>query len=274
MFVNFCSFLFNNANFLKENLLCSLNLMVRLQLFFKAESTKKETLPDKFGVQRLLYYFINRSSFYSLLKTFAPKNFSFSDFFPMKHDEWTYSIVFASPNEKLINEIYRITQHYMNVLVFRNYILTESKLLKTNATRFLTTGSPIILVRNSDKKQYYSFRQGSMSIHEFDKLVKYGAIRRYRAFSGEKDFDFEGSLFDSVEFRTEVTRILNFNGKRFGITGSTWHKLILQNNEKLKKFFGWFIDAGSGQKTSLGFGFLRPYRTSKLRTSNIVTVIN
>lgn len=215
---------------------------------------------NKHAVQGLIYRFLQNTEFADLHDRFVSKNFCFSDWLKTRKSG-VYRLIISSPNEKFIRVLEKIARRESGRLQFKGYVLIRTKTLKLTPNVPLRTGSPIVLVREKNPQPiYYSFRDRTITLNEFDEIIKRGAVARYRATMGESDFVIEEPLFSELQLEREIAVPVKMRGRSFPIIGSKWKTLVLNQNRSFRKFMEWLIDAGMGQKTSLGFGFLQPKR--------------
>ena len=239
--------------------------MVFLSHNAEASSTNIQKLPpkpwvNKHAVQGLIYRFLQNTEFANLHDRFVSKNFCFSDWLKTKKSG-VYRLIISSPNEKLIRVLEKAARKESGRLLFKGYVLIRTKTLRLTPKLPLRSGSPIVLVREKNPQPiYHSFRDRTITLTEFDEIIKRGAVARYRATMGESDFVTEEPLFSELQLEREIAVPVKMRGRSFPIIGSKWKTLVLNQDNSLRKFMEWLIDAGMGQKTSLGFGFLQPKR--------------
>ena len=90
--------------------------------------------------------------------------------------------------------------------------------------------------------------------------LKDNALKKYNIYYND-DFDFEGEIFDNLEFKKEVA-VRNFKGgKEFIVIGNVWSLLEKKEIKKEeKKFYSFIMECGLGEKNSMGFGFINPLK--------------
>ena len=248
---------------------------MRIQLIFKLKADVEYAPPNKHAVQGLLYKLLSQTSFKDVHNDKFPKNFSFSDFYPAKFHEATYNLMFASPNERLTKELFEVVRNFRRIITFRDFTLQDCRFFSGVSTLNLATGSPIVLIKDSDKNEYYSFDRKTIDVMKFNEHLKASALVRYRSFSGDSDYTFDGPLFRELEFSRELAVPVTIAGRRFPVIGSTWKQLILASEAGRSEFNSWLQDAGIGQKTALGFGFLKLILIpGQRRKRRIMRVIN
>ncbi len=238
---------------------------MRIKLVFSANKEKHNSRPNKHAIQGMFYKSLHNTPFMELHDNKKSKNFTFSDWLIYNKNNIQYYVIFSSPIDNLIKTSYQYFMENINKLTFLDYTLTDTQLSQTMNTKYIKTASPIVLVKDTNKSIYHSFKRKSMGLNEFDEMLKDSAIKRYRAFTGETDYYFDGPLFDRLEFRSEYPVPIKIRNRSFKIIGSTWKKLFLYNDKNRDKFYHWLLDAGLGQKTSMGFGFLEPYKIGSRR---------
>ncbi len=182
------------------------------------------------------------------------KNFTFSDWFFI-NDGATFHL--SSSDTRLIE----IVQSYYSERIgmeFLDYSLEGIQKYELKLTRVLRTGSPVVLADKDDR--YLSFRRKTLDLDKFDELIREKAVKRYREHIGDSEFILEQPLFEEVELRKEVPVPLKMAGREFLVIGSTWNKLVLRNDSDLRQFYSWLMEDGIGEKRSLGFGYLQPFK--------------
>jgi len=191
--------------------------------------------------------------------------FTFSDFFPSGPMEkgGKKSVIVSSPSEDFIYQLLESFDHSRDVYL-GNAQLSVSDIKFVNfrySPKAFTTGSPIVLYKDNRTNLYFSLRRGD-SLAFFLTRLKDNAVKRYRQFSGDENFDLPHPIFDNATFNREVAVRVRKMGKEFIIIGSAWYKLerfMLKRREEA--FYSFVMDAGLGEKPSLGFGMLNPLRS-------------
>lgn len=237
---------------------------MRLLINFNSDTHLKENYFNKYFFQSAIYSFLIGTEFEHIHNTKKFKYFTFSDFFPsgdLKPGE-IKSIIISSPNKSFIETLYDrfIEKGYFYLLDKR----LEIESLKTYEIKYtpksFITGSPIVIQIDNRINKYFSFRNNG-TVTLFLKKIKENAIKKYIQYYGLENFEFNDFIFDSLMFKKEVAVKLIKNGIEFLIIGSTWYYLNKNNiPSKFLKFYKFIMDAGLGEKNSLGFGFLNPRR--------------
>ena len=230
---------------------------MRIFVSFKQTVTMATERPNKHAIQGMIYTLLKGTNYATVHDKNHVKQFTFSDWFKKK-DGGRYLII-SSPDDDFIRSIAGILEKNVGKLKFLDYVLNGVELVNTKSTRFLRSASPVVLVRDGKRNEYHSFKKRTLTLKEFDDLIKNSLVRRYRIHSGNPDFSIKGPLFDAFDFRKEVPVRVDIRGREFLVIGSTWNKLILARNKSREEFYKWIMDVGIGQKNSLGFGCVQPY---------------
>ena len=248
---------------------------MRLELDFLFINNKKELNKawiNKHAVQGLIYRQLQDTEFADLHNQSVSKLFTFSDWFST--NEKNVSRMFlSSPNDNLINLLEKEFTKQLGKLMFKGHVLIRIKKLKLRIWDRFRTGSPIVIIKkNHSKTEYYSFKDKTLSLSKFEKMIRDGGVAKYQAVTGEDDFYIEKPLFEELSFKKEVAVPIKKKGKSFPIIGSQWDLLRFRKDQSLRKFYEWLVDAGLGMKTSLGFGFLQNYPKTKKKTLDITKI--
>jgi len=217
---------------------------------------------NKHSIQGLLYYSLSGTKYENLHSKKGYKFFTFSDIFPATDfsPEKDYSLIISSPRKGLINEWYnkfsKMKYIYLSDLSFK---IKEIKKIQVGVEKSLITGSPIVLYEDSKKNRYFSFRRNG-NVDFFLKRLKENALKKFNAFYND-DFLLEGPIFDRFSLKKEVSVKVTIGTQKFDIIGSMWNLLEKTHMEKDEiKFYNFIMDAGLGEKNSLGFGFVNPVK--------------
>jgi len=191
------------------------------------------------------------------------KFFSFSDIFPptdYKNGE-TKKLIVSSPDSAFVRIFCEniMTKEEINIKG-THFDVVSAKPLKLKLKNRFITGSPIVLYKDNMSGEYFSFKKHH-DMNFFIERLKENAIKKYTAFYDEKP-EIEGPIFDRMRFSNEVVVPMVKTGRGFIFIGTTW-KLLEKfrfNSAKERKFYRFVMDAGIGEKTSMGFGLLNPLR--------------
>lgn len=217
----------------------------------------------KYQVQSFFYNLFRHIGYDHLHSKKGFKHFVFSDFYPNDEPftpEKEKTILFASPDSNLIKSMYSfLKDHRLFHLFSFEFEITTLKKIKFPLKKPWTTASPIVLYKNKKKNEYFSFYRDT-DYKFFIERLKEIALLKYNSYFDEM-LDFEEPLFDTLYKVKSVVVPVRKESKRFIIIG---HSIQLMDKlyipRHLKKFYTFLMDAGLGEKSSLGFGFMNPIK--------------
>lgn len=235
---------------------------MRLLLNFKSHSLINQNYFNKYFFQSAIYSFLINNDFENIHNSKNFKYFTFSDYFPSGDLEPGHikSIIVSSPNELFIKTLYdKMNEKGSFYLLDKKLEIHSMKIYSINwIPKSFVTGSPIVLQLDAKLNKYFSFRNNG-TITFFLRRIKENAIKKFIQYYKLEDFQFEDILFDSLMIKKEVAVKLVKNGIEFLIIGSTWYYMNKKFiPKKYSEFYKFILDAGLGEKNSLGFGFLNP----------------
>ncbi|HII81776.1 MAG TPA: CRISPR-associated endoribonuclease Cas6 [Ferroplasma sp.] len=233
---------------------------MRVKFKFYPEERKINYTFNKYDIQGMIYSTLLDAGLSDIHYGNKIKFFSFSDIFPNNiiKFEQLYNMVISSPDPRFIEGIYNVlSSNKFFYLYSHKFNIAEIKKFDLRISKSFITGSPVVLYLNNRINKYFSIQNGD-SIAFFLRRLKENAIKKFTTFYKE-DIMINHLLFDKLQFHREVSLKLIKNGKEFNIIGSTWYKLDLNHlTGKEIKFYKFLMDAGIGEKNSLGFGFINP----------------
>jgi len=235
---------------------------MRLKLTF--ESKNGFSRPNKHAVQGFIYNMLKGTPYGERHDEPRFKFFTFSDFFMDR--EGSVNLLISSPDGEFIKALAEKLNEREKVYIGKNELkIAGFKRFRLPLREAFQTGSPVVLYRNADKNEYFKLH-AHRDLHFFLQRLKENAEKKYIAFYGE-EFHLEGPLFDRVipkmrrNGKLDVYIKVVKNGTPFPVIGSNWELLErtkIPRNER--RFYRFLMDAGLGEKNSLGFGFLNPIR--------------
>ena len=188
--------------------------------------------------------------------------FTFSDVFPFNsvQKNTLYNMIISSPDVSFIDTIFGVLNKenyfYLSNIKFR---IAEIKKFDLPLTKNFITGSPVVLYKDNKQNKYFSLKRQD-PVTFFLRRIKENAVKKFNAFFNE-DININHLIFDRLKFHKEISLLLKKRGREFNIIGTMWYNLELTRlNKKEIKFYKFIMDAGIGEKNSLGFGFLNPVR--------------
>jgi len=130
----------------------------------------------------------------------------------------------------------------------------------------LISATPIVIripEKNYDKyqipenyrKKGYVYWRPQYSFEAFVKQLEENLIKKYNEFY-KTNFEIE-RIFEIFKFIKSVVNHVIIDGREQMMVGSIWEFQFSYLNPKQKKILEFGIDAGFGERNSLGFGFMR-----------------
>jgi len=233
---------------------------MRLRLSFENGFSR----PNKHAVQGFIYNLLRGTPYDRRHDEPRFKFFTFSDFFTDRKGRT--NLLISSPDSEFIKTLEEKLNGREKVYIGKTELrIVEVKRFNLPLREAFQTGSPIVLYRDADKNEYFKLH-AHRDLRFFLERLRENAEKKYMAFYGE-EFRLDGPLFDRVVPKLRRNGKLDVyvrvvkNGTPFPVIGSNWELLertSISRNER--KFYRFIMDAGLGEKTSLGFGFLNPIR--------------
>lgn len=236
--------------------------MARLILELSSEVLVVAQNFDKHYFQSLLYSRLQDAGLSEIHQGTKFRFFTFSDFFPsgpLQPGE-NKKIIVSSPDSEFIEalkvEFKRQSEVYLGESTLH---VSDARVLNFSSSPLaFITGSPVVLYKDNKRNIYFSMRRGD-SLAYFMMRIKENALKRYRQYSGDYEFDLPHPIFDNVTFNREVAVEVSKGSGKFIVIGSAWYRLErFIRRRKEEQFYRFLMDAGLGEKPSLGFGFLNP----------------
>lgn len=235
---------------------------MRLKLSLEAQDGEFER-PNKHAVQGFIYNMLRGTEYGARHNQPRFKFFTFSDFF-REDGHWTFFV--SSPDPGFIEALYSGIRDRETLYVGRHELHpVEVKKFKLPLRRAFQTGSPVVLYRDAGSDEYFKLH-AHRDLRFFLERLKENAEKKYEAFYGEP-FELEGPIFDRLipklrrNGKLDVYVRVVKNGVPFPVIGSNWELL---EKERIapheRRFYRFIMDAGLGEKNSLGFGFINPLR--------------
>lgn len=235
-----------------------------MRLLLKLSSQTGQRRPNKHAVQGFIYNMLKGTEYGERHDEPKFKFFTFSDFFVDRGGRTSFIV--SSPEKGFINAIHSAIGERESVYIGQDeYRVLELKKFRLPLRRAFQTGSPVVLYRDASKNEYFKL-YAHRDLRFFLDRLKENAEKKYSAFTGD-EFFLDGPLFDRVipklrpNGKIDVYVKVVKNGVPFPVIGSNWELL---EKERIKpeerRFYRFLMDAGLGEKNSLGFGFVNPIR--------------
>ncbi|ASJ09413.1 CRISPR-associated endoribonuclease Cas6 [Thermococcus siculi] len=220
--------------------------------------------PNKHAVQGFIYNMLRDTRYEERHDEPRFKFFTFSDFFRDRKGRLTFII--SSPERGFINALYSKLKKREHVYIGKHQLkLLEVTKFDVPLRNRFQTGSPIVIYKNSRENEYFKLHT-HLDLRFFLERLKDNAERKYNAFYDD-DFILEGPLFDRIIPKVRNNNKLDVyvkvvkNGRPFPVIGSNWELLEKERIEPHeRRFYRFIMEAGLGEKNSLGFGFINPIR--------------
>ena len=233
---------------------------MRLMLKFTPLRYYPAGLVNKHTIQGLIYSLLQDTKFNDLHNRAKFKFFTYSDIFPPGdfYPNKEKDLIISSPNPEFIRELKsslsKVENIYLSTLPSR---ILSVKTFNLKISNIFSSGSPLVLLKDADKGEYFSLREHQDRRFLLNR-VKENALKKYNAYYDD-ELSLEGEIFDRWLLKKEVAINMSLKGKNFVIIGSVWKNLEkFKIPKELRKFYKFLMDAGIGEKNSLGFGFINP----------------
>jgi len=238
-------------------------------------------------LQGFVYGLLRDSGFGGLHDKRGYKFFCFSNIFPIKDimdAGEAFNLIIASPNAELISSVegalekiladadgngrdVNIGEMSFEVVGFKKL---ETK-LKRKDLRVLTATSVIIRIpeRNyerygipeEERKARYVYWRPKYSFEAFLKQLSENLIKKFNDFYGTKLREYE--LFEQFVFRRATATKVVIDGREYVMVGSMWEFVWSYMDEMQRRIIEFGLDAGFGERNSLGFGFVNKISLEK-----------
>ncbi|MEM1988972.1 MAG: CRISPR-associated endoribonuclease Cas6 [Candidatus Woesearchaeota archaeon] len=224
---------------------------------------------NNYFIHSMIWRKLKNTTFSDLHDSKGFKYFNFSNIFPVEDfvEGKRYKLIISSPMESFI---YTLKDQFEKEPLIRLgkhiFVLSSTKVFKLPLGERWELGSPLVLYKNNfkdeKKLEYYSFEKHK-DFEFFFNRIKENALKKYNSFTG-KEFDFKFFMFDSFRFKRTVVHKLNKDGKEFVIIGTLGEfELPKIRSKEVRKFYEFVQEVGLGEKNSLGYGFLNPWKNEQ-----------
>lgn len=238
---------------------------MRLRISFKRGACWEDVLStNKHAVQGFVYNMLKNTPYGKRHDEPKFKFFSFSDIFVDSNGR--PSLIVSSPDRKFVKALYSSLKGRSRIHLGKLELeIAEVKAFSLPLRRMFQTGSPVVLYRDKEKNEYFQLHHHE-DLTFFLKRLRENAEKKYNAFYND-EFTLEGPIFDRLVPKLRKNGKLDVyvkvvkNGIPFAVISSNWELLekeIIKPEER--RFYRFIMDAGIGEKNSLGFGFLNPIR--------------
>lgn len=207
------------------------------------------------------------------------KYFCFSNIFPRSNVRKgeTRKMIFSSPNEDLVEAIYRnivnmitIGEHFnIGTQLFQ---ITAARLLKivlTNNKCSFHTSTPITVripeksydvyhIPEDVRKNKFLYWRSGLPIDVFLRLIQYNMQKKFESFFKTKMSTDDFRFIEELSYMKEIIVAVPFDTKTTKFPGSFWSFDCNITNANMIRVINFIIDCGFGERNSYGLGFLNP----------------
>lgn len=223
-------------------------------------------------LQSLIYHMLKNEGLTDIHDKAGYKFFCFSSIFPSNnmHKNDSKNLIISSPNEKLINALEKYAQKIKNSQTTievgkMRFRLDRYKVFSIAVPEYgikVITGTPILmrisreryLRYNIDPKipYRYIFWRKEYPTQMFVEQLEENLKKKYQQFTGDSIPQI--TILQKIKFRKQISNKIPIKGKIQTIIGTLWEfNFQPAQNQQLLQFS---IDAGFGERNSLGFGFM------------------
>jgi CRISPR-associated endoribonuclease Cas6 len=246
---------------------------MRLLFRLQADFDQKDTSLEYHKLQGFVYTLINSCGFPLIHDKKGYKPFCFSNIFPygdMSAGDLRTFII-ASPSASIVQGLAKYLSasgntpiHIGDCSFSLNSVDVRATALRSLSVR-LTCGTPIILripernydryeIPEEERRPRYIYWRPQISFEAFIKQLTENLIKKYNQFYGTEIETVP--LFQEFLFRKMVHTRLIIDGKSYGVAGSMWEFHWSHMNHLQQQVIEFGMDAGFGERNSMGFGFV------------------
>ncbi|MEM4330579.1 MAG: CRISPR-associated endoribonuclease Cas6 [Candidatus Pacearchaeota archaeon] len=230
-------------------------------------------------IQGFVYNLLKETPYEAIHDKKGYKFFCFSNIIPpkeMKENDKRVLII-SSPDVQMIHylkeKIFALKEKNKEINIGEMFFrIQKVKVLKTRIRKrcSLITGTPIIIrIPKKKYKEYgiksvypYVYWRSKWPFRAFVKQIEDNIIRKYANFYKLKKEDIENMkkkvlpLFQQFILKKEICNHVLIEGKEVKFFGSLWEFIFDNLNKEQRKILEFGLDAGFGEKNSMGFGFI------------------
>lgn len=248
-----------------------------MRILLKLKAIRECEYDNKYyhKLQGFVYGLLKDTEYRVLHNKKGYKFFCFSNIFPRGNIKAgdVRNLIISSPDtyfikliEKKVNEFIDKGQTILiGEMAFRieNYKVFEIKLKKRHLS--IVSSTPIIIripEKNyekygiEDKKRRYVYWRPKYGLESFLAQIQSNLFKKYKEFYKEDIEEFP--IFEILQMlnKNPVVVSVIIDGKEYKVTGSLWRFEFMHLEGRKKRILQFGIDAGFGERNSLGFGFM------------------
>jgi len=178
-------------------------------------------------------------------------------------------LIIASPDQKLISSLEAALDDVARINIGEmSFELVGVRKLNTRLKRGslrLLTATPVIIripernyerykIPENERKARYVYWRPKYSFEAFVKQLTENMIKKFNEFHGTEVRINE--LFEQFVFRRATATNVVIGGRSYVMIGSMWEFIWSDMDEMQRKIIEFGMDAGFGERNSLGFGFV------------------
>ncbi|MHC1610219.1 MAG: CRISPR-associated endoribonuclease Cas6 [Candidatus Methanospirareceae archaeon] len=228
-------------------------------------------------LQGFVYGLLRDSGFGGLHDKKGYKFFCFSNIFPVKdtmNRGETFNFIISSPNEALISSLEGAIEEAVGSdrsiknIGEMSFEIVDFKLVKTKLESKdlrVLTATPVIIripernyerygIPEGERKARYVYWRPRYSFEAFLKQLSENLMKKFNDFYGTKLSEYE--LFEQFVFRRVTATKVVIDGREYVLVGSMWEFQWDYMDETQRRVIEFGLDAGFGERNSLGFGFV------------------
>jgi CRISPR-associated endoribonuclease Cas6 len=255
---------------------------MRLLITFQATKAQAYEPMYHHKLQGFIYGLLRDVGFGMVHDREGYKFFSFSNIFPIRDmGEGDFvKLIIASPNKELIASLEGPLQEIsaraslINIGEMSFNVVNVKKLeikLKRGDLRLITATTVIIRIpeRNyerygipeDERKHRYVYWRPKYSFEAFLKQLSENLIKKFNDFYGTQLENHE--LFEQFMFRRPTATKVVIDGREYDLVGSMWEFTWSYIDNQQRRVIEFGLDAGFGERNSLGFGFVNKIRSER-----------
>lgn len=253
--------------------MCWLNMRILINLRAAKNQGYERMYHHK--LQGFVYALLRDSGFGSLHDKKGYKFFCFSNIFPIKdmNAGEAFNVIISAPDAELISSLEGAIEEILadgkdaNVGELSFAVVGCKKLetrLKRKELRVLTA-TPVIIripehnyvrygIPEKERKARYVYWRPKYAFDAFLTQLSENLIKKYNDFYGTKLREYE--LFEQFVFRRGTATKVIIDGREYVMVGSMWEFVWSIMDEIQRRVIEFGLDAGFGERNSLGFGFV------------------
>lgn len=232
---------------------------MRLKMVLIPEDDISYSNINKHSIQGMVYELFKNAG-HGDLHDQPLKLFCFGDVFPItdyRRGE-PKTLLVSSPDERLIKSLFRAARNAGEVVINdHKFEFGPLGIFDLPYNGRMISGSPVLAKDKVSGTWAVPSREGGLQ--KLIERITSVAKKKYALFYGEEP-ELDGNLFDRMILRKEAAVKMVKGREEFFVVGTTWSLLEKHAKRPEYKFYKFLQDAGLGELTGMGFGFLNPLR--------------